>query len=71
MKIKRSPRLFGPTVPIVTVVLMLVVFGLDKAGKLSGDASRNWINSILLINMAWEITWHRIEAKLTSKEKEL
>ncbi len=42
MKIKRTPRLFGPMVPIVAVVLMLVVFGMDKAGKISGEAFRNW-----------------------------
>jgi hypothetical protein len=71
MKIKRTPRLFGPTVPIVTVVLMLVVFGMDKAGKISGDAFRNWSFSILLIYGAWEISWHRVESKLKSKEKEL
>ena len=71
MKIKRTPRLFGPMVPIVAVVLMLVVFGMDKAGKISGEAFRNWSFSIMLIYAAWEISWHRIEAKLKSEKKEL
>lgn len=68
MKNKRRPRLFGSTVPIVTVVLMLLVFGLEKAGRISGDASRNWSFSVLLIYMAWEISWHRAESKVKSKD---